>query len=366
MTPEQPPAKRSSDSVNAPGYPNAPLQAPATPPDPASGAATDSQASQNPPNPVYPAYAPVAPYPPYPMYPPNTAYPGAPYPQYPYPAAPSYPLYSPYAPAPYGAPAPGTYPGGPQMPIPPQPTPPTRRRRLLLPAILGGVAAVVIIAVVAAGLLALGNHGNPTTNATPTATPFPTATTQPAATTFPGSAVYSDAVPGVCGDHPNDWNTDTSGASVACANGVMTLTDPSSDKYVAAEYFQPANYSFPSQYAASVTVTNLTNACGGILVLGNRAEGYAAYLCTDGHWGLYSYDATGNSTTIDSGYYGVGGTYTMVMALSPGKLDVSINGAPITTTQPTMTVSNFLGLQVYPSVQQSNATADFSNFAVTA
>ncbi len=368
--PAAPPSYPAYPNPAYPGYPGYPgAGAPAQP----SGAYATPQAGDSAPN----STAPGAPYPPYPGYPPQGAYPpnvaypsapNAPYPPYAYPAAPSYPLYSPYAAAPYGAPAPGTYPGGPQFPQPTAPTPQPRKRNTLLFAILGGVAAIVIIAIVAVGLLALRNNGNGTvnTNATPTATLLPTATTQPTATAFPGSAVFSDGVPGVCGSQPQNWSTDTSGASVTCGGGAMTLTDPSTDKYLAAEYFQPPNYAFPSQYAASVTVTNMINACGGILVLGNQAEGYAGYLCTDGSWGVYSYDSNGNSQTVDSGYFGVGESYTLELALSPGKLDFSINGTPISTTQPTMTVSNFLALQVYSPNQGSNASAEFSNFVLTA
>ncbi len=262
------------------------------------------------------------------------------------------------------------YPGTPQAPQPPQPPVGSQRRaRRYLPAILSGLGAILIIALLATGLLALSQHGKSTTSAQATVTTAPataTATSLPTVTPFPGNVLFADALPGVCGDHPNQWSTDTFGTRVSCANGVMTLTNPSTDKYVSNEYFQPPNYTFPSRYAVAVTVTNLTGGCGGEYVLGNNAQGYAAYICDGGGWGLYSYDSNGNSQTVDSGFYGVGGTYTLVMAISPGRLDVSINGATLSTTQPTQNVTYYLGLAGYTSVTDTTASADFDHFSLTA
>lgn len=425
MDPEQSSPEHAGANPDNPNpmAPHLPVQPGATPPDPASGA-TPNPAYPYPPYAPYPPYgpytpaagyppagaptqpaggyappqvsaqpsgaypmaqpgapapnstapgAPNAPYPPYPSYPPSPANPSAPYPYYPpygAPAFPSYPLYSPYASAPYGVPAPGTYPAAPQPPqTPPPAAPGPRRRNPLLLAILGGVTALVIIAVVAVGLLALRGHtGGPTANGTPTATVAPTATLLPTVTPFPGSTVFSDAVPGACGDHSYQWATDNQGARVVCANGVMTLTHPTTEKYIATEFFVPPNYNFPSKYQVSVKIGQVTDGCGGVFVLGasNNGDGYAAYVCADGTYKLVRYDSSGSPLEVDENSTTPGVPHTLTVAVTPTTLDVSVDGQSFSSQPPNYTLTSYLALEADDISQTTNGSASFSNFVFTA
>src|SRR5579862_7121392 len=352
-----------------PGYLTYPGYAPMSAPSGATTGQTPTQTSQ----PVYPLY----PYPAYPGYPPappgaepSGAYqapatpdatpPAQSYPSYyPYPAFPSVPLYPPYPP--YGSPA------SQSMYAPPT-TPGSagaagRRNALILPITLGAVAVILIVALVSA-VLVLGNpHGaTGSTQATATDTPFPTVTSIPTATPFPGSVVFSDVVPGVCGDHAEDWDTDTDGTQVSCTNTAMTLTNPTTDKYVSEEFFQPPDYTFPARYEVSVNVSNLTNACGGIAVLRDNYEGYGAYICDDTNWVIEEYGRTGSPTNVSYGGFIRASSYQMSVSVTRSQLVFTLNGDVLYSWTPDITVTIFVGLQVYPRVKGSQATADFDHF----
>jgi len=229
---------------------------------------------------------------------------------------------------------------------------------------------VVIIAVVAVGLLALRGHTGGTTgaNATPSATATPAATLQPTVTPFPGATAFSDAIPGVCGDHGFQWQTDNAGARVLCANGMMTLTHPATEKYIATEFFVPTNYTFPSRYQVSVKINQVGAGCGGVFVLGasNNGDGYAAYICADGTYKLVSYDSSGNPQEIDTNSVTPGVPHTITVAVTPTTLDVSVDGLSFSTQQPSYTSTSYLALETDDISQSVDGSASFSNFTLTA
>lgn len=315
----------------------------------------------NPPNPYAPTpqqYPPASP--PYAPTPANPSYPGAPNPQYTPPSVypPNYAPSGPQAPSGvYGAPP--TSPAGSYPPFPP--TPP-QRRTSPLPIILSIVGAYFAL-----------KPGNPSTNINPTATTaVATATLAPTATSTPSatSATYTENIP-AC-DNPNNWTVDSS--QVKCGSTAMTLTDPANSHTISQASFNGtgAGFAFTASYDVSVNLSNLKNACAGMLVLAASSNNAAigVYLCADGGWFVTQYSASGAGKTLQSGGSGsvaLGDLNVLDVTITPSQIQVTAEAKSLTTISRTDTLTtSYIALVVAGANAANVSSADFDTFSYAA
>ncbi|HUY76157.1 MAG TPA: hypothetical protein VMV29_05270 [Ktedonobacterales bacterium] len=345
----------------------------------------DYPGSPNPyaPNPQYPGspnpYAPnPQPYPsPNPQYapnPPNPSYPGAANPQYAPPGAypPNYAPSGPQAPSsPYGSAPSGVYGAPPTSPVgayPPVPPIPPQRRNSPLPIILSIVGAVVILALVAVGAYFALKPGNPSTNITPTATTaIATATLAPTATATPNvTASYTENRP-AC-DTPNDWSVTSS--QVTCGASAMTLTNAANAHTLAEASFNGTGSGFGASYDVSVNISNITNACAGMVVLGDNNQGVGVYLCNDGSWFVNQYSASGAPKTLGSGNAGavtLSSSNLLDITVTPSNIVVNAEAASLTTVPRSDTLkTTYIALAVENGNEANAASAGFDTFSYAA
>jgi len=234
------------------------------------------------------------------------------------------------------------------------------------------VGAVVILALVGVGAyFALRPTGNPSAHINPTATnAVATATNAPTATATRNATVtYTENIPSCAS--PNNWSVNSS--QVSCGSSSVTITDPASSHTLSEADFNgtgSSGFAFGSSYDVSVNMSNLVNACAGIIVLRNKSNnaGVGVLLCSDGSWDAIQYSPAGSPKILGSGNAGA-------VTIDPNQniLDLLVTPSSIQVTEAATSLTNiprsdslttdFISLAVENSNSASAGACNFDTFA---
>jgi serine/threonine protein kinase len=214
------------------------------------------------------------------------------------------PRYAPPVTVPRSAPA-AQHPLPPRV-QPPRVQPPRVRWKSPLTVVILSVSAILVACCIVGSIASLAQITPQFSlldlpEASSTATLLPTPTEPPTPTEIPTPTpvlTYSASIPGPgCGSA--GWSNIGAGQdNVQCTAFGLVLTMPATATTTTEAFWSGMGNS--SNYAARVTVSNLSSACGGIgFQKGYR--GYVGYICSNGAWTTVRYDDTGNPTRLDSG-----------------------------------------------------------------
>jgi serine/threonine protein kinase len=190
-----------------------------------------------------------------------------------------------------------------------------------LTAVILSVSAILVACCIVGGIASLAQItpqfsllGLP--EASPTATLLPTPTEPPTPTEIPTPTpvlTYSASIPGPgCGSV--GWSNSAAGQdNVQCTASSLVLTMPATATTTTAVFWSGMGNS--SNYAARVTVSALSSACGGIgFQKGYR--GYVGYICSNGAWTTVRYDDTGSPMRLNSGSVEPQSSYLVEIVIS--------------------------------------------------
>jgi hypothetical protein len=230
------------------------------------------------------------------------------------------------------------------------------------------VGAVVILALVGVGAYFALKPANPIVHNTPTNTPVaPTATLAPTATATPNvTASYTENIPSC--DTPANWSVTSS--QVKCGASAMTLTNAANAHTLAEASFNGTGAGFGASYDVSVNLSNITNACAGMVVLGDNNQGVGIYLCNDGSWFVNQYSASGAPKTLGSGNPGaltLGSSNILDVTVTSSNIQVNAQAASLTTVPRSDTLkTTYIALAVENANAANAASADFDTFSYAA